>query len=74
PDCHAPPGEGEIHHSLWWYDQHGPTAAHLGILLCWHHHDHVHVHRRNITIERTGDHWTFTRPDGTTITTLRTAA
>jgi hypothetical protein len=72
PDCHAPPGEGEIHHSLWWYDQHGPTAAHLGILLCWYHHDHVH--QRNITIERTGNHWTFTRPDGTPITTLRTAA
>ncbi|GAA4287394.1 HNH endonuclease signature motif containing protein [Georgenia daeguensis] len=72
PDCHAPPGEGEIHHSLWWYDQHGPTAAHLGILLCWYHHDHVHQH--DITIERTGDHWTFTRPDGTTITTIRTAA
>ncbi|WP_418607710.1 DUF222 domain-containing protein [Georgenia sp. SUBG003] len=60
PDCHAPPGEGEIHHSIWWYEHHGTTAAHLGILLCWHHHDYVH--QRNITIERTGDQWTFTRP------------
>jgi Domain of unknown function (DUF222) len=71
PDCHAPPGEGEIHHSIWWYEHHGHTAAHLGILLCWHHHDYVH--QRNITIERVGNHWTFTRPDGTTITTIRTA-
>ncbi|GAA4285867.1 HNH endonuclease signature motif containing protein [Georgenia daeguensis] len=70
PDCHAPPGEGEIHHSLAWYDQYGDTAAHLGVLLCWHHHDYVHA--RHIAIERTGDRWTFTRPDGTTITTIRT--
>jgi hypothetical protein len=71
PDCHAPPGEGEIHHSIWWYEHHGNTAAHLGILLCWHHHDYVH--RRNITIERGGDQWIFTRPDGATITTIRAA-
>ncbi|MPV36619.1 HNH endonuclease signature motif containing protein [Georgenia subflava] len=66
PGCDAPPGEGEIHHSLFWYDQYGPTNAAFGILLCWHHHEYVHQH--NITIERTGDHWTFTRRDGTTIT------
>jgi len=71
PDCHAPPGEGEIHHSIWWYEHHGHTAAHLGILLCWHHHDYVHQH--NITIERVDGQWIFTRPDGTTITTIRAA-
>ncbi|RPF26139.1 DUF222 domain-containing protein [Georgenia muralis] len=72
PDCSAPPGEGEIHHSLWWYAQHGPTDLRTGILLCWHHHDHVH--NRHITIERHTDRWTFHRRDGTLLgtTTFRT--
>ncbi|WP_341358188.1 DUF222 domain-containing protein [Georgenia sp. M64] len=72
PDCTAPPGEGEIHHSLWWYAHHGPTDLRKGILLCWHHHDHVH--NRHITIERHTDRWTFHRRDGTLLgtTTFRT--
>jgi hypothetical protein len=65
PDCTAPPGEGEIHHSLWWYAHHGPTDAGKGILLCWHHHDHVHA--RRITITREHHRWRFHRHDNTEI-------
>ncbi|GAA4426828.1 hypothetical protein GCM10023169_26060 [Georgenia halophila] len=69
PDCQAPPGEGEIHHSLYWYEHGGTTTARLGVLLCWHHHDYVHLH--NITIERRTGTWTFLRADGTPITPVR---
>ncbi|MFD1719417.1 DUF222 domain-containing protein, partial [Georgenia deserti] len=69
PDCNAPPGEGEIHHSLWWYDQYGPTRIDLGLLVCWHHHDHIHAH--DITITRRNDQWIFTRADGTEIKPTR---
>ncbi|WP_127130199.1 HNH endonuclease signature motif containing protein [Georgenia sp. SYP-B2076] len=65
PHCHAPPGEGEIHHSIAWWAQFGSTNINLGVLLCWYHHDWVHAHA--ITIERRNGHWTFLRPDGTTI-------
>ncbi|MPV38323.1 DUF222 domain-containing protein, partial [Georgenia subflava] len=65
PGCDAPPGEGEIHHAIWWWAQHGTTDLKHGILLCWHHHDFVH--KRRITIENRGTHWHFTRRDGTTI-------
>ncbi|MPV38699.1 HNH endonuclease signature motif containing protein, partial [Georgenia subflava] len=65
PGCDAPPGEGEIHHAIWWWSQHGTTDLKHGILLCWHHHDFVH--KRRITIENRGTHWHFTRRDGTTI-------
>lgn len=65
PGCHAPPGEGEIHHSLWWYDHNGRTDARHGVLLCWHHHDVVH--RRHLSIERADGGWVFTRPDGSQV-------
>jgi hypothetical protein len=65
PGCNAPPGEGEIHHSIWWWAQNGTTDLELGILLCWYHHDFVHT--RHIAIERHPDRWTFLRRDGTTI-------
>jgi hypothetical protein len=65
PDCDAPPGEGEIHHSIWWWEQFGATSVKLGLLLCWAHHDHVHQHR--ITIERRRGRWRFYRRDGTPI-------
>ena len=65
PDCTAPPGEGEIHHNLWWYAHHGPTDTNKGILLCWHHHDHVHA--RRITITREHHRWRFHRHDNTEI-------
>ena len=67
PGCDAPPGEGEIHHNLWWYAHHGPTDITNAILLCWHHHDHVHA--RHLTIERHPTHWTFLDRHGTPIGT-----
>ncbi|MEE6288738.1 DUF222 domain-containing protein [Georgenia sp. MJ173] len=57
PGCDEPPGFGEIHHSLWWGRDHGPTDTEHGILLCWHHHDWVHAHQ--ITIARTNGTWIF---------------
>src|SRR5690606_13617487 len=57
PGCDEPPGFGEIHHSLQWYRDHGPTHVDTGILLCWHHHDWVHAHK--ITIVRAHGHWYF---------------
>ncbi|WP_345042388.1 HNH endonuclease signature motif containing protein [Georgenia daeguensis] len=65
PDCDAPPGEGEIHHSIWWWEQLGSTSVRLGVLLCWAHHDHVHQHR--IGIERRKRRWVFLRRDGSEI-------
>lgn len=68
PGCDAPPGLGEIHHSLWWYAHHGPTSTDNAVLLCWFHHAYVHNHRITIThCPATGDapeRWTFTRPGG----------
>ncbi len=57
PGCDAPPGFGEIHHSLQWARDHGPTSVEHGVLLCWHHHDWVHAH--GITIVRTRGEWHF---------------
>ena len=57
PGCDEPPGFGEIHHSLQWYRDGGPTSVELGILLCWHHHDWVHAH--GITIARSKGEWFF---------------
>ena len=57
PGCDEPPGFGEIHHSLQWYRDGGPTSVELGILLCWHHHDWVHAH--GITIVRSKSRWFF---------------
>ncbi|MFC4555674.1 HNH endonuclease signature motif containing protein [Georgenia faecalis] len=64
PHCTAPPGQGEIHHSLWWYAHHGDTATKNGILLCRYHHTYVHQHE--LLIERHRDRWRFARSDGTT--------
>ncbi|MGC5617469.1 DUF222 domain-containing protein [Georgenia sp. Z1491] len=66
PDCDEPPGFGEIHHSLHWYKDHGPTSIEHGILLCWHHHDLIHT--RNITITRRTGHWHFHDQHGRPIT------
>ena len=69
PGCTAPPREGEIHHSIWWYHQ-GRTSTDNGVLLCWYHHTYVHQHHLTISqsIARAGPqelrHWVFTSPDG----------
>jgi hypothetical protein len=72
PDCGAPPYEGEIHHSLYWYAHDGPTDVGKGVLLCWYHHDYVHLHR--IAIHRFRDRWRFVRTDGSVIGETKTAA
>ncbi|QOR72177.1 DUF222 domain-containing protein [Ruania alkalisoli] len=72
PGCHAPPGRGEIHHSIWWYEQNGPTDTKHGVLLCWHHHDWVH--QMSITIERREGRWRFYRPSGAEVTVRPIAA
>lgn len=64
PDCTAPPGQGEIHHSIWWYHQ-GRTSTDNAILLCWYHHDYVHQQRLSITSTPHG--WSFTTPEGRTL-------
>ncbi len=65
PDCDAPPGFGEIHHSIAWALG-GRTDVEHGILLCWHHHDWVHAHR--ITITRAAGRWWFRDRHGWLIT------
>ncbi|WP_193311519.1 HNH endonuclease signature motif containing protein, partial [Georgenia satyanarayanai] len=67
PDCDQPPGAGEIHHSLQWYRDGGPTSVEHGILLCWHHHDWVHTH--GTTIVRATGRWSFYTRHGQLITT-----
>jgi len=67
PDCDAPPGAGEIHHSLQWYRDGGTTSVEHGILLCWHHHDRVHAH--GTTIVRAAGRWYFYTRHGHLITT-----
>ncbi|MFC7405903.1 HNH endonuclease [Georgenia alba] len=69
PGCHAPPGEGEIHHCLWWYEHGGGTSTANGVLVCWHHHDQIHQH--HLTIRRDHGTWVFTRPDGSRVAPLR---
>lgn len=41
PDCDRPPGWTEAHHAIPW-SQDGPTNIETGVLLCSHHHHHVH--------------------------------
>ncbi|WP_147918250.1 HNH endonuclease signature motif containing protein [Ruania zhangjianzhongii] len=74
PSCTAPPGQGEIHHSIWWYHQ-GHTSTENAILLCWYHHTLVHQHHLSITAHpaHSPDQprwWTFTDPHGQEITTI----
>ena len=62
------PGQGEIHHSVWWYHQ-GRTSTANAILLCWYHHTLVHQRHLSITRHTRADAdqpswWTFTDPDG----------
>ncbi|MDD9207989.1 DUF222 domain-containing protein [Georgenia sp. 10Sc9-8] len=63
PECTAPPGEGEIHHSLYWYLHKGSTSIDNGVLLCHYHHQYVHQHQ--LTIERHPHAWLFLNTDGT---------
>lgn len=66
PGCDEPPEFGEIHHSLHWAKDLGPTSTDHGVLLCWHHHDVVHL--REITISRDAGAWQFTDRHGWPLT------
>nr|WP_297428548.1 HNH endonuclease signature motif containing protein [uncultured Actinotalea sp.] len=48
PGCHTPPERCEIHHPHHWADG-GPTSLTNSVLLCWHHHEHVHTTGTTIT-------------------------
>ncbi|MGC5617086.1 DUF222 domain-containing protein [Georgenia sp. Z1491] len=72
PACGEPPGFGEIHHSLQWARDNGPTSVEHGILLCWHHHDLVHA--RSISITRRSGEWQFHDRNGRRIHAPRTVS
>ncbi|MBU4213034.1 MAG: HNH endonuclease [Actinobacteria bacterium] len=59
PGCSVPPALGEVHHVDHWA-RGGGTDVNAGILLCWHHHDHVH--RAGIEIDRSAGRWRFSAP------------
>ncbi len=71
PGCHAPPCQCEGHHTDpgGWAGGAGTDATHGAILLCYHHHPHVHDHHITIHRDHTGS-WAFTdrwgQPLGTT--------
>ena len=65
PTCTAPPALCEGHHVDHWARDHGPTAVHNGILLCWHH--HALVHHRHLDIHRHDGRWVFVDPHGTPV-------
>jgi hypothetical protein len=66
PRCNAPPRMCQCHHSKHWARDLGNTDAREGVLLCFHHHDHVHDHRIEITWIP-GHGWQFTDRHGTVI-------
>jgi len=51
-----------LHHVKHWARDHGDTSVENGILLCFHHHNHVHT--RGIQIHRRGARWVFTDATG----------
>ncbi|MGV8966429.1 MAG: DUF222 domain-containing protein [Cellulomonas sp.] len=64
PHCTAPPPLCEGHHCQHWFRDHGNTDAREGMLLCWHHHEHVHDHGIEIAW-KAGGGWQFTDRHGT---------
>jgi hypothetical protein len=69
PACNAPPRLCEGHHSKHWARDHGDTDATTGVLLCFHHHTHVHNNGIEVTW-KPGGGWQFTDRHGVVI--LRT--
>ncbi len=63
PLCDAPPALSEIHHTRHWHRDGGDTDIHTGVLLCWHHHEHVHAAGIEITRHDDG-RWRFTDRHG----------
>ncbi|MGC5626871.1 DUF222 domain-containing protein [Georgenia sp. Z1344] len=72
PGCDEPPGFGEIHHSLQWARDNGPTSVEHGILLCWHHHDWVHAN--TVSIVRDDGEWRFYDRNGRLLKAQRTVS
>lgn len=66
PGCDEPPSCCEVHHSLQWYRDTGPTDVEHGVLLCWHH--HTWVHAQGISIVRSAGKWYFHNRHGWLIT------
>jgi hypothetical protein len=62
PGCDAPPAISECHHVKHWGRDGRETSVANGILLCWHHHEHVH--RRGIEMHRRRAQWVFTDSGG----------
>ena len=63
PTCDAPPRLCECHHSKHWGRDHGDTDITTGVLLCTHH--HTHVHNNDIEIAwKPGVGWVFTDRHG----------
>jgi Domain of unknown function (DUF222) len=62
PGCTAPPAISECHHVQHWARDHGNTSVDNGVLLCFHHHNHVHTH--GIEIHRRRTRWVFTDATG----------
>ncbi|HEY8719039.1 HNH endonuclease signature motif containing protein [Pengzhenrongella sp.] len=66
PTCDAPARLCECHHSKHWGRDHGDTDVATGVLLCWHH--HTHVHNNGIEIAwKSGGGWVFTDRHGRTV-------
>ncbi|MDT0166818.1 DUF222 domain-containing protein [Actinotalea sp. AC32] len=64
PGCHEPPARCDVHHPHHWADG-GVTSVDNAILLCWHHHDHVHRTEVTITPARRGVRADREPPDAT---------
>ncbi len=72
PGCDAPPCQCEGHHTDpgGWAAGARTDARHGGILLCYHHHDHVHQRDIGISRDERGN-WVFTDRYGRTLGTSR---
>ena len=48
--CESPAARCEVHHTLWWHRDKGPTDIEHAALVCRHHHGEIH--RADLSIER----------------------
>ncbi len=70
PGCSAPPDHCQAHHIVWW-EHDGPTDLDNLVLLCRYH--HAAVHDRGFSITRDDGVVEVRRPDGTPVTSVRSA-
>ncbi|QTE30748.1 HNH endonuclease signature motif containing protein [Pengzhenrongella sicca] len=64
PGCTAPARYCESHHTIHWARDHGNTDARTGVLLCTHHHTHVHDTSVTIRWNPQTRSWVFTDRHG----------